>query len=935
MNKVQKKLIFPVLFTVLVLSSLFMHEKALAAKGDLKIYIGNDKTARHHRALVLGSQSDVFSYELTVGTVKKHEFKSSDESIFKVIDDSGGKCKLQTVKEGTGWLILNVTDTKDKKYEEKVYISVYTSISSHKAELNKDSSVYRGASVNAGVENSDNKGNLKKSTIVSVIAQCNEFYLLKTKDGATFDDGKDTGFVKKENINILVNSIKLDKNNSSLAKGDSLQMNLEISPDIAANKDVSWQSSQEKTGTVDKNGKVFAKAEGVICVKVKAKDTGGAEAECYITIYKPVTECNGVTKQNGCELYKRGDGKVVRGTIKKGANVSVVGECKDYYRIKVTDNVFTDGDTDSYCYIEKKKLTIPVTSIRLSQTSVKMEPKQKLKLSVAIEPAMASNKTVTWSSNNKKVLSINSKGEMTAKKIGTAIVTASSSDGSKTAQCKVSVTEKHQISTYIPRRPTITVDNYSDKKIKLTVTQNEPFQGMVLYNKNKKMAQYAIKHGGKVKYHVYYIDKLEMGEKYNLKIKTYSKNSSKTTYSKFSNTVKFRMGKMDFTINQVTQNAVCLSWKKLKKVSYYEVSRKTGRGAKWKVIAKPKPKKDSYKDTKLKTKKEYYYRVRPVWKEEKGVYSSSKSIGLVLFGNVQKYLAKKYPLICMSKNRQINTYNVNGKYVPIKYKMVDNKLEIHVYLEFVQYTNSNKKDRYGDYIFMKKESTDYGRINRFKTGITNGFSDLQIIGGNGDFKKGIDFQSKLIIHDRKAKEKYNGRQLFIEVLMGGECPDCTSEGDHWYHHCTVNGNADDYVEYKDTSVIFIPTDEQVMANKKKGYNIPHDDLESVCAHELGHAFGLEDAYYDDVNKVDRCAENNETAVYFRLGDYDNLMKNSIRVNRAKANDIEMILFAYTMGKGYPTKAFQYYNKFYDKIAEEENKISKVIIDTHDELIEQH
>ena len=395
------------------------------------------------------------------------------------------------------------------------------------------------------------------------------------------------------------------------------------------------------------------------------------------------------------------------------------------------------------------------------------------------------------------------------------------------------------------------------------------------------------------------------------------------------------MGKMDFTINQVTQNAVCLSWKKLKKVSYYEVSRKTGRGAKWKVIAKPKPKKDSYKDTKLKTKKEYYYRVRPVWKEEKGVYSSSKSIGLVLFGNVQKYLAKKYPLICMSKNRQINTYNVNGKYVPIKYKMVDNKLEIHVYLEFVQYTNSNKKDRYGDYIFMKKESTDYGRINRFKTGITNGFSDLQIIGGNGDFKKGIDFQTKLIIHDRKAKEKYNGRQLFIEVLMGGECPDCTSEGDHWYHHCTVNGNADDYVEYKDTSVIFIPTDEQVMANKKKGYNIPHDDLESVCAHELGHAFGLADAYYDDVNKVDRCAENNETAVYFRLGDYDNLMKNSIRVNRAKANDIEMILFAYTMGKGYPTKAFQYYNKFYDKIAEEENKISKVIIDTHDELIEQH
>lgn len=39
---------------------------------------------------------------------------------------------------------------------------------------------------------------------------------------------------------------------------------------------------------------------------------------------------------------------------------------------------------------------------------------------------------------------------------------------------------------------------------------------------------------------------------------------------------------------------------------------------------------------------------------------------------------------------------------------------------------------------------------------------------------------------------------------------------------------------------------------------------------------------------------------------------------------------------HPTKAFQCYNKFYEnKTSEEENKISKVINDTHDELIEKH
>lgn len=280
----------------------------------------------------------------------------------------------------------------------------------------------------------------------------------------------------------------------------------------------------------------------------------------------------------------------------------------------------------------------------------------------------------------------------------------------------------------------------------------------------------------------------------------------------------------------------------------------------------------------------------------------------------------------MSKNKSINTYNVNGKYVPIKYKMVDNKLQIHVYLEFVQYTNSNKKDRYGDYIYLKKLSTDYERINRFKTGITNGFSDLQIIGGNGDFKKGIDFETNLIIHDRKANEKYNEKQLFVEVRLGGECPNCTSEGDHWYHQC-ASGNAEDYSDYENTPAIYIPNDEQVKANK--GYNIPKKDLESVCAHELGHVFGLDDAYYDEDNKIDRCAENDETTVCFSERDYDNLMKNHVRIKKAKANDIEMMLYAYNITKGSPTNAFQQYNTF------DGTKISKVIIDTHDELIETH
>ena len=43
----------------------------------------------------------------------------------------------------------------------------------------------------------------------------------------------------------------------------------------------------------------------------------------------------------------------------------------------------------------------------------------------------------------------------------------------------------------------------------------------------------------------------------------------------------------------------------------------------------------------------------------------------------------------------------------------------------------------------------------------------------------------------------------------------------------------------------------------------------------------------------------------------------------------MMLYAYSITKGFPDSIFQQYNKF------DGNEISKVIIDTHDELIEKH
>lgn len=77
--------------------------------------------------------------------------------------------------------------------------------------FNSKATIYRGASVNADVENNDNKGECKKGTTVNVVALCNDFYLIRTMDGTKFEDDKDTGFVEKNTLMFKQQKLKSKK----------------------------------------------------------------------------------------------------------------------------------------------------------------------------------------------------------------------------------------------------------------------------------------------------------------------------------------------------------------------------------------------------------------------------------------------------------------------------------------------------------------------------------------------------------------------------------------------------------------------------------------------------------------------------------------------------------------------------------------------------
>ena len=80
-----------------------------------------------------------------------------------------------------------------------------------------------------------------------------------------------------------------------------------------------------------------------------------------------------------------------------------------------------------------------VTSVTLNTYALSLEVGKTGKLSPTVHPSTATNKTVTWTSSKTDVASVSTNGTVTAKKAGTAVITATAVNG-KSASCTVTVT---------------------------------------------------------------------------------------------------------------------------------------------------------------------------------------------------------------------------------------------------------------------------------------------------------------------------------------------------------------------------------------------------------------------------------------------------------------------------------------------------------------
>ena len=275
----------------------------------------------------------------------------------------------------------------------------------------------------------------------------------------TTDGAKTASCTVTVKANVSVTGVALDDESKAitLENGQSATLKVTVEPDDASDKGVTFMSSDEKVATVSADGVVQAVGEGTATVTVTTKD-GGKTATSEITVVPATVAVTGITiDENSQEVtLEVGETAVIEFTItpEDATNQTVEWTSSDE-TVATVDGTGTvtalkpggttiTAKTASGGKTATSKITvkdgISVTGITLNQPTLEIPAGETFTFEPEFFPHNATNRGVSWSSNNENVATIAADGTLTAVNMGKATITATTDDGGKKAICYVTVT---------------------------------------------------------------------------------------------------------------------------------------------------------------------------------------------------------------------------------------------------------------------------------------------------------------------------------------------------------------------------------------------------------------------------------------------------------------------------------------------------------------
>lgn len=252
---------------------------------------------------------------------------------------------------------------------------------------------------------------------------------------------------------VPVTGIRFDKENILFSEiGETALLRAIVLPEDADNKNVRWESSNEKVATVE-NGIVTCKGYGTAEISATTED-GGFTAVCKVTAERKEILPTSITLDKADVTMNVGETTKLKADVwpTDADNKSVLWNSDNENIAKVSsDGVVTAvkaGKTKVYATTQANNLKAeceitvlqPVTGIEMDKASISFTYiGETVQLTAKLLPEDASNQNVTWESSDTKV-AIVSKGKVVCTGFGTAVISAVSADGGFMATCIINAT---------------------------------------------------------------------------------------------------------------------------------------------------------------------------------------------------------------------------------------------------------------------------------------------------------------------------------------------------------------------------------------------------------------------------------------------------------------------------------------------------------------
>lgn len=276
--------------------------------------------------------------------------------------------------------------------------------------------------------------------------------------------GFDIDAIKFVKVRIPVSGVTLSGcPTEDVSAGDKFSLYAEVTPFDADEKELRWSSSDVSIASVDEYGLVTSNSEGTATISVTTAE-GGYSAECQLNVVAEVISVYGVTIGD-CPGYILETGNTHQLTANvapvdatdpsvnwNSSNLSVAtvdenGLVKAVSQGTATIMVTTnDGGYAKTCNLGVMSTAIPVSGIVLNDCpTVAIAVDSTIQLTASISPADAGDQSLSWSSSNPEIGTVDENGLVRALSVGETTISVTANDGGFTDECTLTVDFKNSV----------------------------------------------------------------------------------------------------------------------------------------------------------------------------------------------------------------------------------------------------------------------------------------------------------------------------------------------------------------------------------------------------------------------------------------------------------------------------------------------------------